>query len=380
MKKLFANLSLLAVLFALSVTTASATDFKMGENVLLEGTTVGDQYLLGGNITVKSDIAGDLYVAGGNVTINGNVANDTVIAGGKVNIMGNVSGDLRVIGGQVAVYGNISEDLVISGGQVDIGKNAVINGDVFAGAGILSIDGSVVKGLHGVLGTLMLNGSVGGDIVINVQDKMEIASSARVGGSFNYTSMIASQIPTGVVSGKVSFNKFQTEEAKESLLYLYLAERIWSFAGILILALLMSFLAPNLLKKAPAVTKENILKAFGIGLLTMIGAFIGSLILFTTLVGIPLAMIVLAAACIATYLAKIFVALFLTSYVFKLNKVASSIKLFGIITIGLVAYYLIGMIPVVGWIINFIMIIIALGTIVTLKMEVYKHLRAKKLV
>ena len=380
MKHFLAKLSLLVLIFTLSASCASAAEFQMGENVVLDQLIAGDQYLLGGNVTIQSNVAGDLYVAGGQVTINGNVENDLVIAGGKVNIMGNVNGDLRVIGGQVSVYGNVTEDLVISGGQVDIGKNSIISGEIFAGAGLVTIDGRVLKGLHGVLGTLILNGAVGGDVVINVQDEMQIAKGATVGGTLNYTSMLESKVPTGVVKGKVNFNKFQDEEAKEGLLYMYIAERIWSFMGVLILALILSFVAPNLLKRAPTVTKENVMKAFGIGLLATIGAFVGALILFTTLVGISLAMIVLAATLIAIYVSKIFGALFLASYAFKVNKVTSSIKLFGILSLGLLAYYLVGMIPIVGWIVDFIVWLIGLGTIVLLKLEIFKHLRSKKLI
>lgn len=380
MKKLFAKLSLLIVVFALSATTASGAEFKMGENVFIGNATVGDNYLLGGNVTVNSDVNGDLFVAGGNVTIYGNITQDAVVAGGKVNIMGNVNGDLRVIGGQVAVYGAVAEDLIISGGQVDIGKNAVVRGDVFAGTGVLSIDGTVNGDIHGMLGTLLLTGAVGGNIVINVQDEISMADSASVGGSLSYTSIVASEIPAGVVKGAVSFNKFQTENAKESLFYLYLAEKVWSFAGILVLALIISFLAPNLLKRAPAVTRENVLKAFGIGLLTLICAFVGSLILFTTLVGIPLAMIALIWLFIALYMSKIIAALFLASYVFKMNKVPTSMKLFGILALGLLAYYLIGMVPVVGWIVNFILVLIGLGTIVLVKKGIFVQLRAKKII
>lgn len=380
MKKLLSKFLLVGVICAMGATTANAADLMMGENVLMQEQSTGDAYLLGGNVNVKSDVLGDLYVAGGEVTINGNILSDAVIAGGKVNIVGEVKGDLRVIGGQVAVYGNVGEDIIITGGQVDIGKNAVVAGDIYTSSGMLTIDGKVNGNLKGLLGALLVNGSVGKDVVIKVQDKMSFANTANVGGNLSYSSMITSEVPAGVVKGSVNFNKFEKENAKEGLVYFFLAERIWSLSGAILIALIFCLLAPNFMRRAPVLARENVLKAFGIGLLSMIVGLIGTMILFTTIIGIPLALIAAAGLFIAFYISKIFAAAFIGSYLFKFTKTTSRAKLFGAITLSLVVYYLIGFIPVAGWIINFVLFLIGLGTIFMLKMEIFQQLRAKKLV
>ena len=379
MKKLFLIL-ISSLLISLLVSTSSfATYIKSSENLVITEKIEGDAYLVAGNANVLADVEGDLYIAGGAVTIDGNVAEDLVVTGGRVSITGNVIGDLRIVGGQVAVYGNVGDDVVIGGGQVDISKNSNITGSLVAGAGILTVDGQVDGDLRGVLGLLVLNGSIGGDVNVTVEDNISITPIAKIRGDLNYSALFEVDVPEEVIEGDVNFKKFEHESVAEDLTYVFLVSKLYSFLSALLLVFLLVMLAPNALIKSAKLGKEQTFKAFGVGVLTVIAASIGSLILMLTVVGIPLAMITLAALVMFLFVGKVFTAVWLTSYFCKFKKKLNRVKLFGGISLALFAYYFLSFIPILGWVVNLILFMIGVGSWMLLEIEYLKFLKSKKM-
>ncbi|MBU1151925.1 hypothetical protein KJ632_03825, partial [Patescibacteria group bacterium] len=253
MKRLLNVFVLSSICLLFSTMTASAFDFMGAENLFVDEALSDDHYLAGGRAVVSEAVDGDLYIAGGDVTIEGDVTQDLMIAGGRVTVNGNVGDDLRVVGGQVLVMGNVGDDLIAFGGQVDISGNSVIGGSVVGGSGYLTLDGEVKEDVRGGFGMLIVNGIVGGNIIATVEEKLEIGTSAQVGGDLNYAALIEMDVPEEQVVGEIQFNKFQKEEIEEDVsavnaLY-------WSFRGVSFLSALMILIlwvafAPNSLLRA----------------------------------------------------------------------------------------------------------------------------------
>lgn len=382
MKKISSILAILSsfilssVLFSLP--SASATTLNAAENLVITEKVEGDAYLVGGNASIDADVSGDLYVGGGSVTINANIGQDLVVAGGKVTVVGNVLGDIRLIGGQLAVYGKVGEDIIFAGGTADVGKTAFVNGSVLATAGILTIDGQVKGDVRGMMGMLLLNGTVGQNVIVTVEDTMSIADNAKIFGSLEYSSLFESKVPTGVVGGTVKFNKFEKDSLLEKFTYWFFIEKIFSFVSSLLLILLFVLFAPKALLSAAENTKKAVLKSFGIGLLTMIAAVVGGLILMVTIVGIPLALIIFAGLLMLFYMSQVFVAAWLGSYFFNYKKF-KKIKFFGILVLTMFIYHLIGVVPYVGWAVNLVFFLLGVGSIVMMKIDVMKFLKDKKM-
>lgn len=378
MKKLL--LLFTSALFLLTAPVASAVDFRVAENVVITQNILDDTYVVAGNANIESEIFGDLYIVGGSVTVNANIHEDLVVIGGRVTVTGDVAGDLRVAGGQISVYGDVNDDIVVAGGQVDIGKGSVVGGSLISGAGILTVDGEVREDIRGGMGMLLLNGSVGGDVIVTIEDTMNISESATIVGDLKYSAILETTVPENVVGGEISFNKFEKENVLEEVTYLFFISKIFSFIGALILALFLVLLAPKALLKSSKIVKDNILKSFGVGVLTVISAVIIALVLLISIVGVSAGLIILAGFMVLIYFAKIFVAVWLASYVFNFKKKVSHIKLFGVIALALLVYYLIGMIPFVGWAINAILFMIGIGSMVLLKIEYYQFMKKKGMV
>ncbi len=380
MKKFLFPLVLAFMLVVFILPSANAAVLKGGDNLIIGEKILDDAYLLAGNGNINADVVGDLYIAGGTVTINGNVGEDLVVAGGRVTVMGDVLGDIRLIGGQVAVYGKVGEDVVVVGGQADIGKSSFVNGDLITSAGILTIDGQIKGNVRGVLGLFLLSGVVGGNVIVTVEDTIDIAPTAKIIGNLEYSSLFETTVPTGVVQGTVKFNKFEEDGLLESLTYWFFVEKIFSFLSSILILLLYILFAPRALISAAEMTKKAVLKSFGIGLLIVIAAVIGGLLLTVTIIGIPLALMVFAGLLVLFYVSQVFVAAWIGGYFFNYKKHTSKLKLFGILILTMFIYHLIGVIPYVGWALNLVLFLLGVGSIVMVKMDLMKFLRAKKMI
>ncbi len=358
--------------------TASATYLHAAENISISEPIYGDTYILAGNGSVDAEIFGDLYIVGGNIEVNGDIEEDLVVAGGKVVVFGDVGGDLRLVGGQVAVYGNVGEDVVGVGGQLDISSDTTVGGNVIVGAGLLTVDGTIENSLRGAVGAIFLNGQVAGNVTLSVEDSFMIADDAVIGGNLHYSALLETKVPEGVVGGEITFNKFQREALFEDLTFLLLMQKLVSFLAMLLLLLIFVILSPNTLTSSAVATRKNILRSFGVGLLTVIGILVGSIILMMTVVGISFAMMALAGALILFYLARVFAAAWLASYIINFEKKVPRWKLFGVVALGILFYYLLGMIPFhIGRILTIILFLIGAGSFILVNLSHLKFLKSK---
>lgn len=377
MKKYLASIGLSIVLALSLVTPAFAYNLETGENIVLNQNLLDDTYVFSGNSTIKADIFGDLYVAGGFVVVDGNVQEDLVVVGGRVTVTGNVGGDLRVLGGTVTVYGNVGDDLITAGGIVDIAKDSIISGDVLIAADRLFLDGTVDGGIRGFLSNLNLNGQIQKDVSLTIQDSLFISNTGRVGGNLEYFSLVESSIPQGAVAGIVEYNDFSKNLSE--LFTVFLIYTVKSYLGAILLMFAFVLFAQNALIKSGELARENVSKAFGIGVLSLVLSLITAFILMTTEIGVSISMIILSLFVIMFFVSKVFVAMFFATYVLKDTKKIKKPRLFGILALMMFVYYLLSIIPLVGWIINLALFFLGIGCAVLLKIEHIKALRLKKL-
>lgn len=358
-----------------------AMDIRSSDNLVITETVTDDLYLVSGNVTVNTDVMGDIYVLGGSVTVNGSVSEDLIVVGGKVTVMGNVGDDIRVLGGQVSIYSNVGDDLVLIGGALDIGPKSIISGSVFASGGVLSVDGTINEHLMGNISMLILNGVIRGNVDVTVENTVSFNQGAKVLGDFTYRKLIEDNIPKGVVSGKVIYKEFSHSNESSSNLNsfgLLVAMKSFSIFNALLIALIFVIVTPKLLEKSSEISKQNLLKTFAVGLLAFILFIIGIIILLMTVIGVHLAVVFGFVFGAMVYLSKIFACALLMSYIVDFKKKKRlKLKMFFAITLCLIIYYMIGMTPFVGWVINMILFLIGLGSMVLTKQYYFLYLRNK---
>ncbi|MCK4428482.1 MAG: hypothetical protein KAW16_08375, partial [candidate division Zixibacteria bacterium] len=194
------------------------TEFKAGENFLFPDTLIIDDDLVIAGNTIKSDatIKGDLISASSRLVQNG-IVEGSVIAGAKdLDILGQVNGSVRGFAQNINVNGVVNRNLIAFCYALNIKPDADIGGDVSAFCGELTLDGKVGKGLRGAIGTLIISGTVNGDVSVDA-DKITLMPTAKILGDFKYKSKKKAKIESGaLVTGQTLWTKKEKKEEKKA--------------------------------------------------------------------------------------------------------------------------------------------------------------------
>lgn len=382
----------LVLLLLLSVVTLPVTAFAQTSSreerivTLNKNQTVNHDYFgAGDQVTINGTVNGDAYIAGGKVDINGTINGDLLVAGGQVTIRGVVAQNIRGAGGNITVLGTVGRNITLAGGNLTIEPSAKITGNAVLAGGNIDIL-SQVKDLTLAGGNVQVASTVLGNITAGV-GRLTVADGADVKGSINYWSEDKANVSNGAsVSGQTSFHRTrEITTARESsvkaagiLAGLAVFFTIISFLGSLIIGALIIYFLPVYSQKTSALITNNLGTTIIVGLAVLIATPVLAILLMVTLVGFPIAMITLFAYGVMIYLSKIFVAMAIGAYVAKMGKFRLSP--FWAFTTGLVLYYILGFIPIIGWLLKLLVLLAGVGAFVMQKKYYFTTLRDKKLI
>ncbi|MCL5433122.1 MAG: FapA family protein [Patescibacteria group bacterium] len=380
-KKYF--LVFLIVLFAGFVIAPPAYAKTQKTILLPQNEIVNKDYFAGADvITLSGTVNGDVYAAGGTVTVDGTVNGDLIAAGGTVNIKGRVLNDLRVAGGQVVISGQIGGNITSMGGNVLIVESAIVNGSLVAAGGTVDVAAPIGKGATIAGGQINLANSVGGDIDAYVGN-LSLSPKARINGNLIYWSESKAQIADGAtVSGKTTQNIPKEKAAKapedigKSFAAIFSFFKIVSFISYLIIGLLLIRFFKNFLQSVTNTIEKRPWMSLLVGFVTSIVFPMFFAIFLVTLVGIPIAFIALTLLLISIYLTTIFVSIFIGQLIFRWAKKEKGI--YWKFILGFVIFEIITLIPILGWIIKTLAVLLGLGALLLEKKNLYSALRSKK--
>jgi hypothetical protein len=357
----------------------SAAGFQSGDQVTVAAgvTTTDDLYLAGGTVSVNADVRGDLYAGGGTILINSNIGQDLGVGGGTITILGNIGDDVRAGGGTITIQGSVGGDVLAGGGSITLSGNN-ISGDVLAGGGTIRID-TPVGGKVRIGGKdVYLNSSIVGDVEID-SDKLTLGSKAVIGGDLTYRSANQATIESGAVTrGKVNYEprlaKAQAGKAIAAGIFslFKLGEFLMLLAGALVFGLFFKRYLSDMVKHA----YEKPLLEFGRGAAVIILMPIASIFLLVTVVGVPLGILGLlsfAAILIFVWLAT---PVLLGSFLYRWIGKSKDLEITWLtILLGTVVSFILGLIPIVGWLAESVICLMTLGAAVHMKWDIAKSWR-----
>lgn len=249
---LFVALSM-SVLGVQAVNAASV--FKTGDDVTVqEGNIDGSLYVAGNNVTIKGMIDGDVYCAGQNVTVSAVVKGDVLCAGQNVRVEGDIEGDARLAGQNVVLVGTVKKSATIAGQSLQVEQG-----------------GSVGRDLTATGTQLTLSGTVARDAIINA-NKIDIKGS---------------------VGRETIKDKLDQKDTQPMGEFSWLATWFYTTLAFLVVSLLLAFLFPRQLKQAGERVDDHPVQTFFTGLALSIIAPVVIVLLFLTLIGIPLAILLI---------------------------------------------------------------------------------------
>jgi cytoskeletal protein CcmA (bactofilin family) len=321
-----------------------------------------DRILTGDHLIVTGDIAGDLIAAGGEVSVEAATDGDLVIFGGEVRVAGTVKEDVYVAGGDVIVNGHVDGNLRVAGGEVQVDTDGHIGGNASVAGGEVTIGGRIDGDLRAAGGSVLLNGLVTGDVRA-VGGEVKLGPNARINGKLTYSAERELERDAAAeVTGGVERTDWPE---KSSGVHLGGGHWIWT-GGLIATALLALALVPGFAARVTDTVHDRFGLSMLIGLAALIVVPIAAFFLAITIVGLPVALIVLCSYPILLVLGYVFglislgdIGLQRTRPITVNDKAPRMLA--AIVAILLVA--VLGRIPVIGGLVTLAVLVLGIGAL-----------------
>jgi len=371
MKKIFIFFFVFLALFTPFVTGAFFD--KIEETIIVpQGEIISGDFIRFGNvIEINGDVSGDVIAFGSNITVNGNVRGDVIVMASILKIDGHVMGNVRAAAGTVEVSGTVDKNVNLFSGNTNFLEGSKISGELYAAGGVLQSKGEIEKNMYVRGGQVVLDGTVGGNAYIRIEGKNKVVAgeNTKIGGQLEYLTPLSDQLnlhENAVVSGGVNHTEVISKDfGKKAVKSALLFAKIVSLFGLLVVGLVLVTLMPKaLLQMSDEMLKrpgKNILR----GLVVFIVVPAVVVMLFFTIIGIPVALMLVPLYLISLYVGKVVAGIVFGIFLLKSfkKKENSSPKLMGPMILGLIVLVVVTNVPYAGWAVSLLAVFWALGGI-----------------
>ena len=364
-------------------TLAFALNFEVGEEIFSTETINDDYYGAGGTVQMQSDVNGDLMMAGGKLSIDSTVSQDLTLAGGDIIVSGEVGDDARIGGGNVTINSTVKDDLIVGGGNVELGSNGFVGGNFIFGAGNVIINGIVNGNLQGSAGNVYINNEIKGNVKLLGVENVRFGPNGKVLGNFFYRSpKISETVNKETVKGEIEFKLAEIPEEKIKAIGrgLVAGFSIFHFLSLLFAGLILIWIFRFYMINTVQTAYSASLKSIGVGLLILILTPIVAVLFLITTIGWPFFLILMALWLIALFIAKLIAIMMIGMKIIKVNIKSGFGRTYGAFALGALIFMLLTLIPVIGWVLKFILVLMGLGAITLYEMGLFKGLRKKKMI
>lgn len=272
-----------------------ALSIAVGAPLARAAPPASDRFVAGGTVTEVAPVAGDLIAAGGSVDLDTDVAGDVVAAGGKVRIGGSVGQSVHAAAGQLSLVGRVARNARLAGGEIEIGPRAQVAGNLGAAAGRIAVRGAVDGHLSAGAGTLLIDAPIGGDVEA-AAGTLELGPNARIGGTLRYRSTEPlKRDPAAQVAGEVvRAGPDPAKWSSEARQMRRGAGLFWT-TGLMLLAALLVAVTPRLSASVSESLRGRPGFSLVLGFVVLVCTPIATVLLLVTIIGVPLALLVLFA-------------------------------------------------------------------------------------
>ena len=356
----------------------------MGSDVDVRSGTTGDVIVMGGDVSIDGQVGGEILAAGGHVEVDGKVNGGAVAMGGRVDIDGKITGPVLAVGGRVTTNGTIDRDLKIMGGKVL--HEAVVNGDLLAAGGsVVLSETSVVMGKAWLTGgsasargmvagnlrigarKVLISGEVTGDVFVDGVE-ITVLPSAVIRGNFNYNSPNEAEIHADAnIGGDVAFHRTEAPRHWAGLAFAAVGSMaLMGVGGVILLGTILLLVCPNASIAAARNVGGRPWAALGVGFAILIAVPVAALILTVSVIGIPLAMFLLGLYALIKMSGLLVFSTAVGMWIMRLfgKKCGDTFwPKFGVLVMGVLALFIVALIPVVGLIALFFAWVIGTGAL-----------------
>lgn len=324
------------------------TDTSDDDTTSQEASTNHDLYAAGDSVTIDASetVNGNAFVFGDTVTVNGQIGGDLFV----------VANTLNIDGGQI--YGNVFA----------MANTITLNGliyDLYAVCDTLNVayDGLTYRDLKVTCNTASINGVIGKDVNIEARKSLTIESDCYIYGNLNYSAQSEIAVADGLVMGDINYSDLSVTSSSGSVLG-YLISLLTILVFTLVVWLVASKLAPKFYGRLTSMEPKKMALSILIGLLAIIITPIIIMLLMMTVIGMPVALSLLAIYMIAVVLSFAMAVMGIAAKLAqKVKSLAKLNNLLAVIIVTIVLWAL-SLIPYAGPVIFFIVILTGFGMLI----------------
>lgn len=315
------------------VGVSSAQSFKTGDTVGVAANETIDSmlFITGKNVNIVGTVNGDVYCAGGTVDVSGTINGDLICGAQTITVSGVIDGNVRLGGQTITISGTIRNSVTIGAQNLVIDKDAIIGRDLLGGIQVATINGSIGRDVLAGTQNITINGEVGRDFKGGTEN-FTVGSAGSILGNVDYTSNNEVNIVSGgKIAGTVKRTEtpVKTENTSFSPFAFTIGWFIYSFVALLITALVLVGLFPRIFKEAAASAKKKPGTTALVGIAAAFVTPIVIVLLMITVIGIPLALLILLGWLIAAVLSGPFASYMLGKLIMPESKSVIWVMLVG---------------------------------------------------
>jgi cytoskeletal protein CcmA (bactofilin family) len=336
---------------------------EFGQVVIKRGNVDDDLYLAGGQVDLYATVDGDAVVAGGQLHLEGDVAADVIAAGGKIDLRGRVGDDARIAGGDVRVSAAVGDDLIAAGGRIHLSPVSSIGGRAWLSGGEVRVDGQVAGQLRASGGRVVITGSVNGDVELWA-DEIIIDQAAVIAGKLHYRSANAASIADGArIGGGVVHTPVDVDIRP------FIAGAVFAMlallASLIITAVVLYLLFPAFSVRVSRSVGDEPWLSLLTGLAVFAGVPLLIVILFSSAIGVWLALILLALYLVMLLAGYFAGALFIANAglgMLHRDEAGRAVRA-AALSIAMTALAIVNLVPLLGSLLNWAVLLAGLGAL-----------------
>ena len=358
-----------AVIAAVLVLAGScgAVDLKYGNTVFVPKNEKANDDILaaGSQVAVEAPVDGDVTAGGQTVQVLGPVEQTAMLAGNEVNLAGGVGNDAWLAGQTVNVTSRIADNAYMAGSTVNLSKDAAIGKDLLVAGGSVSVLGPVDGSMRAAAGDLTIGGRVKGSVYARVQ-RLHLLKDAQIDGGLFYESPTLVSIDPGArVLGATKRTIPRAEEGRP-LFWSATAWWLGKLIAAVIFGVVMIVLFPVRCQATADTARTSIWSSLGIGFVVLVATPIACVVAALTGVGIPVALAVLVTYIILLYASGVFSALAIGQMsLARARHAQTTPNPYSSMILGLVIISLVGLLPYIGWLVRFLVVLAGFGAFLT---------------
>ena len=341
------KLAILAILTLAINTTTQAIDFTKTDTYTPAAAISNELWLLANTVKITQPTAKDVFVCSQTAEFNSANKGDIWACANDIAFLGQAQRNIRLCGRVITTAGQIGGNFMAFANTVSIDKGAILQGDnIIAGENVIFAGTSSGK-LTIIGASVTLGGNINNGAYILAED-IVILPGTKIRGDIVYSSKKELFVDNKIdFQGKLQRINLLPEGTKASVNYLERAIfQFYFYLAALLTGLFGYWFVPRAIVHAGQRLRQRPWAC-------AIGGFVAILVIpllilffLLSVIGIPLALILLTGYAILLYCGKIITAVSLGSRFISQTTTTSFLGYFGSLAIGLAILYALSILPV----------------------------------